>query len=246
MTQARRSIVAELWRRSSTLPGVSNARPLCEIVDPSWARALAPVEPVVHEIGARLREETLAGRGYLPAGTDVLRAFTYPLEQVRVLIVGQDPYPTPGHPMGLSFSVSPGVRPPRSLENIFTELVADLGVPRPSSGDLTPWAQAGVMLLNRVLTVRPGAPASHQGWGWEQVTQRAIEALVERGGPLVAILWGRQAQSLQPLLGATPVVASPHPSPLSASRGFFGSRPFSRANEMLVAQGAQPVDWRLP
>jgi len=225
---------------------VSDAKPLSELVDPSWARALAPVESTVHQIGARLREEVAEGRGYLPAGTDVLRAFTYPMDEVKVLIVGQDPYPTPGHPMGLSFSVQPGVRPPRSLENIFTELVSDLGVDRPTSGDLTPWSRQGVMLLNRVLTVRPGAPASHKGWGWETVTQRAIEALVERRAPLVAILWGRPAQSLTPMLGSTPILASPHPSPLSASRGFFGSRPFSRANELLVEQGAAPVDWRLP
>ena len=225
---------------------MSDAKPLSELVDPSWARALAPVESTVHQIGARLREEVAEGRGYLPAGTDVLRAFTYPMDEVKVLIVGQDPYPTPGHPMGLSFSVQPGVRPPRSLENIFTELVSDLGVDRPTSGDLTPWSRQGVMLLNRVLTVRPGAPASHKGWGWETVTQRAIEALVERRAPLVAILWGRPAQSLTPMLGATPILASPHPSPLSASRGFFGSRPFSRANELLVEQGATPVDWRLP
>ncbi|MFC2360985.1 MAG: uracil-DNA glycosylase [Actinomyces dentalis] len=225
---------------------MSDAKPLSELVDPSWARALAPVESTVHQIGARLREEVAAGRGYLPAGTDVLRAFTYPMDEVKVLIVGQDPYPTPGHPMGLSFSVQPGVRPPRSLENIFTELVSDLGVDRPTSGDLTPWSRQGVMLLNRVLTVQPGAPASHKGWGWETVTQRAIEALVERRAPLVAILWGRPAQSLTPMLGSTPILASPHPSPLSASRGFFGSRPFSRANELLVEQGAAPVDWRLP
>ena len=225
---------------------MSDAKPLSELVDPSWARALAPVESTVHQIGARLREEVAAGRGYLPAGTDVLRAFTYPMDEVKVLIVGQDPYPTPGHPMGLSFSVQPGVRPPRSLENIFTELVSDLGVDRPTSGDLTPWSRQGVMLLNRVLTVQPGAPASHKGWGWETVTQRAIEALVERRAPLVAILWGRPAQSLTPMLGSTPILASPHPSPLSASRGFFGSRPVRRANELLVEQGAAPVDWRLP
>ena len=225
---------------------MSDAKPLSELVDPSWARALAPVESTVHQIGKRLREEVAEGRGYLPAGTDVLRAFTYPMDGVKVLIVGQDPYPTPGHPMGLSFSVQPGVRPPRSLENIFTELVSDLGVDRPTSGDLTPWSRQGVMLLNRVLTVQPGAPASHKGWGWETVTQRAIEALVERRAPLVAILWGRPAQSLTPMLGSTPILASPHPSPLSASRGFFGSRPFSRANELLVEQGAAPVDWRLP
>ena len=225
---------------------MSDARPLSKLVDPSWAQALAPVEQTIHEIGDRLRQEVAAGRGYLPAGTDVLRAFTYPMQDVKVLIVGQDPYPTPGHPMGLSFSVQPGVRPPRSLENIFTEMVNDLGVARPTSGDLTPWSRQGVMLLNRVLSVRPCSPASHRGWGWEAVTQRAIEALVARQTPLVAILWGRPAQSLTPMLGTTPIVASPHPSPLSASRGFFGSRPFSRANELLSQQGAAPVDWRLP
>ena len=225
---------------------MSSPRPLSEIVHPSWVEPLAPVEQTIHEIGARLRQEVSAGHGYLPAGTDVLRAFTYPMQEVKVLVVGQDPYPTPGHPMGLSFSVQPGVKPPRSLENIFAELVDDLGVDRPTSGDLTPWSRQGVMLLNRVLTVRPGAPASHRGWGWETVTQRAIEALVQRPEPLVAILWGRPAQSLTPMLGQTPIIASPHPSPLSASRGFFGSRPFSRANEELTRLGAQPVDWRLP
>ena len=225
---------------------MSSPRPLSEIVHPSWVEPLAPVEQTIHEIGARLRQEVSAGHGYLPAGTDVLRAFTYPMQEVKVLVVGQDPYPTPGHPMGLSFSVQPGVKPPRSLENIFAELVDDLGVDRPTSGDLTPWSRQGVMLLNRVLTVRPGAPASHRGWGWETVTQRAIEALVQRPEPLVAILWGRPAQSLTPMLGQTPIIASPHPSPLSASRGFFGSRPFSRANEELTRLGTQPVDWRLP
>jgi uracil-DNA glycosylase len=197
-------------------------------------------------MGEFLRAEVAAGRGYLPAGENVLRAFARPLDDVRVLIVGQDPYPTPGHAVGLSFSVDPHVRPiPRSLQNIYTELVADLGVERPSSGDLSPWADHGVLLLNRVLTVSPGSPGSHRGKGWEVVTQKAIEALVARDRPLVAILWGRDAQSLAPMLGATPVVASVHPSPLSASGGFFGSRPFSRANALLVEQGADPVDWSL-
>ena len=188
-----------------------------------------------------------AGRTYLPAGDEVLRAFARPMAQVRVLVVGQDPYPTPGHPMGLSFSVQPQVRPlPRSLENIFRELVDDVGVARPATGDLSPWADRGVMLLNRVLTVRTGAPASHRGKGWEVVTDRAIAALVERGGPLVAVLWGRDAQSLAPALGDVPIVRSAHPSPLSAHGGFFGSRPFSQVNALLVAQGAEPMDWSLP
>lgn len=223
------------------------AAPLAELVAPDWAAALAPVEEHVHAAGAFLRAEVEAGRGYLPAGPDVLRAFTRPLADVRVLIVGQDPYPTPGHPTGLSFSVQPDVRPvPRSLANIFAELESDLGVPRPTTGDLSPWADQGVLLLNRVLTVRPGEPASHRGRGWEQVTARAIEALVERGGPLVAVLWGRDAQQLAPHLGDVPVVASAHPSPLSARRGFLGSRPFSRVDALLAEQGAAPVDWTLP
>ena len=222
-------------------------RPLAEIVDPGWAQALDPVAEDIARAGDFLRAEIAAGRGYLPAGEKVLRAFTIPLESVRVLVVGQDPYPTPGHPIGLSFAVAPDVRPvPPSLRNIFRELVDDVGVPAPTNGDLTPWAQQGVMLLNRVLTVRPGAPASHQGIGWEAVTDRAIEVLAERGGPLVAILWGRGARSLRPRLGEVPVVESAHPSPLSARSGFFGSKPFSRANALLVQQGADPIDWSLP
>lgn len=221
-------------------------KPLAELVDPGWAAALAPVEPTVHAIGEFLRAETAAGRRYLPAGERVLRAFEYPLADVRVLIVGQDPYPTPGHPVGLSFSVDPAVRPvPRSLQNIYKELHDDLGLPVPAHGDLTRWSEHGVMLLNRVLTVQAGVSGSHRGKGWEAVTEAAIRALVERGGPLVAILWGRDAANLAPLLGDTPIIRSAHPSPLSAHNGFFGSRPFSRANDLLVQQGAPPVDWAL-
>ena len=222
-------------------------RPLSELVDPGWARALAPVEERIATLGDFLREEVAAGRGYLPAGENVLRAFTQPFDEVRVLVVGQDPYPTPGHPIGLSFAVAPDVRPvPRSLANIYRELCADVGCPPPSNGDLTPWTKQGVLLLNRVLTVQPGKSAAHQGKGWEEVTDAAIRALAARGGPLVAILWGRPAQSLERLLGDVPRIKSPHPSPLSADRGFFGSRPFSRANELLVQQGGRPVEWQLP
>jgi uracil-DNA glycosylase len=217
------------------------------LVAPDWAAALAPVDERIAAMGRFLREELAAGRPYLPHGDAVFRAFQRPLADVRVLVVGQDPYPTPGHPIGLSFAVDRAVRPvPRSLANIYTELRADLGVATPEHGDLTAWADQGVMLLNRSLTVRPGQPASHRGRGWEEVTERAIRALVERGGPLVAILWGRDAQGLVPMLGDVPHVASPHPSPLSASRGFFGSRPFSRVNALLVQQGGEPVDWALP
>ncbi|GAA1572255.1 uracil-DNA glycosylase [Kribbella hippodromi] len=223
------------------------AKGLAELVAPDWAEALSPVETTVARMGDFLRSELAAGRSYLPAGENVLRAFQRPLAQVKVLVVGQDPYPTPGHPVGLSFSVAPDVRPiPRSLANIYRELMADVGVPAPSNGDLTPWSDQGVLMLNRVLTVQPGKSGAHRGKGWESVTEQAIRALVERGGPLVAILWGRDAQTLKPMLGSTPYVESAHPSPMSADRGFFGSRPFSRVNALLEQQGATPVDWRLP
>ncbi len=224
------------------------ARPLSDLVESGWASALAPVADHVSAMGEFLRAEVAAGRRYLPDGPNILRAFTFPFDDVRVLIVGQDPYPTPGHPVGLSFSVAPDVRPiPRSLANIFTEYSADLGYPQPANGDLTPWSGRGVMLLNRVLTVAPGSPASHRGKGWEAVTECAIRALAARDRPLVAILWGRDAATLTPMLGGNcAAIESPHPSPLSASRGFFGSRPFSRSNELLRQMGAEPVDWRLP
>jgi uracil-DNA glycosylase len=223
------------------------ARPLNEIVEPGWAKALEPVAERIAAMGDFLRIEIAAGRTYLPAGSNVLRAFQQPFDEVRVLIVGQDPYPTPGHAVGLSFSVAPEVRPlPGSLENIFRELQSDLGVPRPSNGDLTPWSHQGVLLLNRALTTAPRKPAAHRGKGWEDVTEQAIRALAARGRPLVSILWGRDARNLRPLLGGLPVVESSHPSPMSADRGFFGSRPFSRANDLLARQGTQPVDWRLP
>ncbi|MDR2722439.1 MAG: uracil-DNA glycosylase [Cellulomonadaceae bacterium] len=223
--------------------------PLADIIDPGWAAALAPVEPQIRAMGDFLRAEIAAGRGYLPAGQNVLRAFTRPLADVRVLVVGQDPYPTPGHAMGLSFSVQPQVTPlPKSLANIFRELVTDVGAPMPTCGDLSPWADQGVLMLNRVLSVSPGAAGSHRGKGWEAITEAAIQALIARKTPLVAILWGRDAATLTPLLNAAgiPSVASVHPSPLSAHRGFFGSRPFSRVNDLLAAQGAAPIDWRLP
>jgi uracil-DNA glycosylase len=198
-------------------------------------------------MGDFLRAEVAAGRRYLPAGDNVLRAFKQPFGAVRVLIVGQDPYPTPGHAVGLSFSVDPQVRRlPASLANIFREYADDLGYPAPATGDLTPWSERGVLLLNRVLTVAPGQPGSHRGKGWEEVTDQAIRALVTRQAPLVAILWGRDARTLAPLLGDVPRIESAHPSPYSATSGFFGSHPFSRANNLLQQQGAEPVDWKLP
>jgi uracil-DNA glycosylase len=224
------------------------AKPLAEVVEAGWARALEPVAPVIAEMGEFLRGELAAGRRYLPAGANVLRAFQQPFDEVRVLIVGQDPYPTPGHAVGLSFSVSADTRPlPRSLMNIFREYQEDLGHPLPSNGDLTPWTKQGVLLLNRCLTVEPGSPASHRDKGWEAVTEQAIRALVERDAdPMVAILWGRDARNLAPLLVDVPIIESAHPSPMSADRGFFGSRPFSRANDLLEEIGGEPVDWKLP
>lgn len=216
------------------------------LIDQGWAEALAPAADVISGLGERLRREQAEGRSYLPAGDHVLRAFRQPLADVRVLITGQDPYPTPGHPIGLSFAVDRDVRPlPRSLSNIYRERESDLKIPPAPHGDLTAWSAQGVLLLNRVLTVAPGAPASHRGWGWEEVTELAIRTLVARAQPMVAVLWGRDAANLQPLLGDTPLIASAHPSPLSAHRGFFGSRPFSRANALLEEQGVNPVDWRV-
>ncbi|MFD9892810.1 uracil-DNA glycosylase [Amycolatopsis sp. NPDC059027] len=222
-------------------------RPLHEIIEAGWAEALEPVAPQVAAMGEFLRAEIAAGRTYLPAGEHVLRAFKQPFHDVRVLIVGQDPYPTPGHAVGLSFSVAPDVRPiPKSLINIYKEYCEDLGYPPPSNGDLTPWADQGILLLNRALTVQPGKSNSHQGKGWEQVTEQAIKALAARPEPMVAILWGRNARNLKPMLGNVPCIESAHPSPLSAHNGFFGSRPFSRANQLLAEQGAAPVEWKLP
>lgn len=234
--------------RVEAMMGMSALAGLVEkgLVAPDWAEALAPVDDRIAALGRFLREEVAAGRGYQPAGDLVFRAFRRPLADVRVLVVGQDPYPNPSHPIGLSFAVAPGVRPlPGSLVNIYKELEDDLGHVPVAHGDLTAWADQGVMLLNRVLTVRPGDSNSHRGHGWEEVTSCAISALAARGGPCVAILWGNPAQALKPLLGPIPWVSSAHPSPLSAYRGFFGSRPFSRVDRMLEELGGDPVDWKL-
>jgi uracil-DNA glycosylase len=220
---------------------------LDELVEAGWADALRPVAGRITAMGEFLRAEIAAGRTYLPSGPNVLRAFQQPLDEVRVLVVGQDPYPTPGMAIGLSFAVAAEVRRlPGSLENIFRELQDDLGLPRPSNGDLTPWTKQGVLLLNRSLTTAPRKPGAHRGKGWEEVTEQAIRALAARGKPMVSVLWGRDARNLKPYLEAFPVIESAHPSPMSADRGFFGSRPFSRVNDLLTRQGAQPVDWRLP
>src|SRR3954453_16862133 len=228
------------------------------LMAPDWAEALAPVDERIAAMGRFLRAELAGARAYLPAGDDVFKAFRRPLADVRVLIVGQDPFPTPGTPAGLWVAVAPDVRPLRgSLRNVYQELSTDLGIPPAPHGDLTAWADRGVMLLNPGHTrprashapaparaPRPAAPPPARGW--EEVTDTAIAALVRRGGPTAAILWGRDAQSLRPALGSIPWVESAHPSPLSAARGFFGSRPFSRVNHLLADQGGEAVDWSLP
>ncbi|MFZ4894573.1 uracil-DNA glycosylase [Plantibacter sp. Mn2098] len=215
-------------------------------IDAGWAEALEPVAAQIDAVGRVLDADIAAGHPYLPATLNVLRVFERPIDDVRVLIVGQDPYPTPGHPIGLSFAAERHVRPvPRSLQNIHRELRDDLGIETPVHGDLSSWSEHGVMLLNRVLTVRPGEAGSHRRIGWEGITEHAIRVLAARDRPLVAILWGRDAATLAPVLGDAGVIESAHPSPLSASRGFFGSKPFSRANAMLEARGAEPIDWRI-
>jgi uracil-DNA glycosylase len=218
---------------------------------PGWAQALAAADPgfgsALTELADTLEARSAAGATWLPAPDQVLRALTVPLADVRVLILGQDPYPTPGHPVGLAFAADRAVRPlPRSLVNVYRELADDLGVASPAHADLGAWADRGVLLLNRVLTVEQGRAGSHRTLGWQRVTDAVVRALARRGGPLVAVLWGRDAQAVRPLLGEITVIESAHPSPLSARRGFFGSRPFSRANADLVRQGATPIDWALP
>lgn len=183
---------------------------------------------------------------YLPVRSEIFAALAQPFNKVRVLILGQDPYPNAGDAMGLSFSVSPGQPIPASLRNIYTELQEDLGIAPANHGDLRAWSKQGVLLLNRVLTVEPGQPKSHSRLGWQKITDAIITALASRDQPLVAILWGKDAQAVKPLLADATCVESAHPSPLAAYRGFFGSRPFSRVNEILEAQGEAPIHWELP
>lgn len=202
---------------------------------------------VLADIADFLNGERAAARDFLPAPHLVMRALSVPVPDVRVLILGQDPYPTPGHAVGLAFSVARDVSPvPASLRNIFTELNVDIATPTPESGDLTPWTDQGVLLLNRVLTVTPGAAGSHRGRGWEGITLAVVRELVRVSAGFVAVLWGKPAAEVSAELGDAPVLRSAHPSPLSAYRGFFGSRPFSWANRELVRLGRDPIDWSLP
>lgn len=215
-------------------------------VHPSWLPVFDGLSTEIAAVRSFLEGETVAGRQWLPEPSQILRAFTYPLDHVKVVILGQDPYPTPGHSVGLAFCVAPEIAPPRSLVNIFSELQSDLGIDSPANGDLTPWAEQGVLLLNSTLTVRSGLSGSHRGHGWEPITSAVIAALTQRpeGSP-VAILWGKDAQTYGSEFDSRFVISSPHPSPLSARRGFFGSKPFSHTNELLRQRGQSAIDWEL-
>ncbi len=220
----------------------------------SWRAALEPVlaTPEARKLGGWLQAEEKAGKAIYPLRGQRLNALqATPLEEVRVVILGQDPYHGPGQAHGLAFSVQDGVAPPPSLVNIFKELESDCGIPRPQTGNLTPWAKQGVLLLNNTLTVEAGQAGSHAGRGWDMITDACVAAVVEQGKPCVFILWGSHAQKKAGRvrgLGAADhhlILKSPHPSPLSAHRGFFGSRPFSQANAFLERQGRGVVDWSL-
>lgn len=203
------------------------------LIHESWRAVVSPFSEAVSAILRACESDTL------PPRADLFRALSLPRESVRVAIVGQDPYPTPGHAHGLAFSVRSSVRPlPKSLANIFKEMTDDLGG-CPAIGDLTPWVEQGVLLLNRVLTVRAGQPGSHRGRGWEPFTEAVLRSVT----PAVAVLWGNDAQAARPFFPAAEIIATAHPSPLSAHRGFFGSRPFSRINDVLLATGEQPIRW---
>ena len=220
----------------------------------SWQDTLTPVlaTPEARKLGGFLRAEEAAGKAIYPPQGCRLRALELtPLDRVKVVILGQDPYHGPGQAMGLSFSVPDGVRHPPSLRNIFRELAEDCGIPAPASGDLTPWAQRGVLLLNNSLTVEAGQAGSHAGRGWDAITDACVAAVAAREQPAVFILWGSHAQKKASRIAELNeptrhcVIRSPHPSPLSAHRGFFGSKPFSRANAFLEKVGLGPVDWQI-
>jgi len=219
-------------------------------LEAGWKKALRPEFDADYMKSLRefLKTEAAAGKHIYPKGADIFAAFDLtPLDKVEVVILGQDPYHGPGQAHGLSFSVKEGVRPPPSLNNIFKELKEDVGVPAPKSGNLTAWAEQGVLLLNSVLTVEEGKAASHRKQGWEKFTDRIIQLLSERDQPIVFILWGAFAQSKIPMIRVPPhaIIKSAHPSPLSAHAGFLGSKPFSQTNKILRSWGKKEIDWRL-
>ncbi len=214
-----------------------------------WAEALAPEfkKPYYRVLYEKVREAYRTTVVYPPSGELFTAFHLTPLDRVKVVILGQDPYHEPGEAHGLSFSVKDGVQLPPSLVNIYTELHDDLGLPMPKSGDLTSWAKQGVLLLNSLLTVQAHRAFSHKNFGWEEFTDAAIRALDKEDRPIVFILWGRSAQEKRRFI-TNPnrlVIESAHPSPLSAYRGFFGSKPFSRANEFLISHGETPIDWSI-
>lgn len=216
----------------------------------SWQRHLgaALASAPMRDLSAFLRAEKTKGRVIHPPGPQIFNAFNRtPFEAVRVVILGQDPYHGPGQAHGLSFSVPDGVPPPPSLQNIFKEIERDLGLPRPTSGNLTPWSDRGVLLLNAVLTVETGKAGSHQGKGWEAFTDTAIAALSGQREGLVFMLWGAYAQAKGGIIDRSRhcVLRAPHPSPLSAHRGFLGCGHFSAANRYLQGRGQPPMDWRI-
>jgi uracil-DNA glycosylase len=213
-------------------------------VDSSWLPALAECRQQLANLAVFLDTERAAGVQVLPPPEKIFRALKMPVERVKVLIVGQDPYPTPGHAVGLAFSTPPDVMPlPRSLSNIFSELHSDMGCTKPKNGDLSAWEDQGVLLLNRVLSVRAKNPGSHKNKGWEFVTTALIRFLESNNPAIVAILWGKNAQELDSLFPENHVIFSSHPSPLSAAKGFFGSKPFSKCNSILGTEHMTPVDW---
>jgi uracil-DNA glycosylase len=210
-----------------------------EQLHPSWRKLLQADLTLLDEI-----EEKIALEKYLPKHSLVMRAFSYDFSDAKVLILGQDPYPSPIYPTGLAFSVpSDVVKIPSSLKNIFKELHSDLNISPSGSGDLSPWASQGVVLLNRTLTCRYGESNSHVELGWRVFTERCVALLADAG--VIAILWGNSAQECSKYFAADKLITSPHPSPLSAHRGFFGSRPFSRTNAALIVEGKEAIDWSL-
>ncbi|MGO4297891.1 uracil-DNA glycosylase [Glutamicibacter sp. MCAF14] len=234
---------------ASDFPFYHGAKSMADLgfIAPDWVQALQGQDSLLKSLASLLAARSAAGEQILPAPEVMFRALSLPLSEVKVLIIGQDPYPTPGHPNGLAFAANKQVRPlPRSLSNIYKELQADLGIAPVPHPDLSPWLSQGVLLLNQVLSVTAGDAGSHQNLGWSPIVQSILKALNERPHPPVALLWGKHAQKLSQALPNAEQLHSAHPSPLSASRGFFGSKPFSNINRLLSEKGQKPIDWSLP
>lgn len=247
MTKLLKKLYKNLWKDSVDGQMSTDSIQL----EPGWKAVLADEfkQDYMVFISEFLRRKLKEGAHIYPGPKNIFRAFnTTPFDKVKVVILGQDPYHGPLQANGLCFSVNPGMNIPPSLANIFKELESDVGIPRPKSGDLTSWAEQGVLLLNSVLTVEAGRPGSHKVLNWEKFTDKAIEALSAHRENVVFILWGSYALSKKRLIDETKhvIIHGPHPSPLSSYRGFFGSKPFSRVNEVLIAKGLEPVDWKLP